>query len=202
MKKCVKFRLIFLSSIFIACLLGCNNSFNTTDIDYLSSTLMPTTSEASTTNENTTNDSLNLFYIEFIVDNEDGTSTRYRIANIELYPTFEEMKNSTTGEFRYLKLISVEEYSALANMYHFKDETTGNNISIVFYKNTYDFVINNKYMIHVFPDNVNDFYWISDSDRGIFRLENNVIICHPKFSDLYNLKVQNEDEFLNIFLRE
>jgi len=199
MKKYIKH---FFVSVFLLTLLGCNNSFNTTDIDYLSSTLMPTTSEASTTNENTTNDSLNLFYIEFIVDNEDGTSTRYRIANIELYPTFEEMKNSTTGEFKYLKLISVEEYSALANMYHFKDETMGNNISIVFYKNTYDFVINNKYMIHVFPDNTNDFYWISDSDRGIFSLENNVIICHSKFSDLYNLKVQNEDEFLNIFLGE
>jgi len=202
MKKYIKHCFIFLVSVFFLTLLGCNNSFNTTDIDYLSSTLTPTTSEASTTNENTNDDSLNLFYIEFIVDNEDGTSTRYRIANIELYPTFEEMKNSTTGEFKYLKLISVEEYSALANMYHFKDEITGNNILIVFYKNTYDFVIDNKYMIHVFPDNNNDFYWISDSDRGIFSLENNIIICHSKFSNLYNMKVQNEDEFLNIFFGE
>jgi hypothetical protein len=178
MKKYIKHCFIFLVSIFFLTLLGCNNSLNTTDLDYLSSTLTPTTSESSITNENTTGDSLNLFYIEFIVDNQEGTSTRYRIANIELYPTFEEMKNSTTGEFKYLKLISVEEYSALANMYYFKDEITGNNISIVFYKNTYDFVINNKYMIHVFPDNTNDFYWISDSDRGIFILENNIIICH------------------------
>ena len=200
MKKCVKFCLIFLSSIFTVCLLGCNSSFNTTDTDFLSPTLISTTSEVSTTNESTTDDSLNLFYIDFIVDNEDGTSTRYRIANIELYPTFNEMKNSNTGEFKYLKLISFEEYSLLANMYHFKDVISGEDISIVFYKNFYSFVPNNKYMIHIFPDNTNDFYWISDSDRGIFRLDNNTIICNPKFSNLYNLEVVDENEFINIFL--
>lgn len=190
---------------FIFLLTSCNSDIITTQLDDFPSTHIPTSSETptkhpTTTYEDTSMDSLNVFYIEFVIDHGDGSSTRYRIANIELYPTFDEMKNSNTGEFKYLKLISFEEYSLLANMYHFKDVISGEDISIVFYKNFYNFVPNNKYMIHVFPDNTNDFYWISDSDRGIFRLDNNTIICNPKFSNLYNLEVDDENEFINIFL--
>jgi hypothetical protein len=72
--------------------------------------------------------------------------TRYRIAHIELYPTFDKMKSSTIGEFRYLELISIENYSDMSYKYHFKDLFRDEIISVIFYKNVYNFQINNKYM--------------------------------------------------------
>lgn len=191
--------LYFLFGILSILLTSCSTKQPNTN-EFSTTNLITTISENTTTNESTAGDSLDLFYTEFTVESEDGMITRYRIAHIELYPTFDKMKSSTIGEFKYLELLSIENYSDMSYKYHFKDFFRDEIISVIFYKNVYNFQINNKYMIHIFPDNSNDFYWISDVTAGIFKMENNMIICHQKFSELFQLKVNSEADFIDIFL--
>ena len=186
---------------FSALLVGC----------YQSSTVEETFEGSDQSNESTMNASPTSNRIEAfnvqdvsdvdvtVEDDDDGIVMTFYVRHIERYPTFESMLASEVGEFRYLMLEEINDYSLVSNLYTFTDVHTIESIDVVFYKNAFDFVVGEKYMIHVFPAVEHDFYFISDSHHGIFQLKGDRVSCSQKFEGMYNKYVEDEDAFLALF---
>ncbi|MEC9484515.1 MAG: hypothetical protein UMR38_01400 [Candidatus Izemoplasma sp.] len=109
-----------------------------------------------------------IIQVNLTIENDNGIVTNYNFSHIELYPTFESMLASDKGEFRYLKLEEIKDFSIYSNMYTFEDLNTNEKIDVVFYKNIFNFIIGENYMIHVFTDIEYDYYFVSDVQHGIF----------------------------------
>jgi len=143
-----------------------------------------------------------IIQVSLTIENDNGIVTNYNFSHIELYPTFESMLASDKGEFRYLKLEEIKDFSIYSNMYTFEDVNTNEKIDVVFYKNIFDFIIGENYMIHVFTDVEYDYYFVSDVQHGIFQYKDSKLLCSNKFESLYNKAFENENQFLELFNKE
>lgn len=143
-----------------------------------------------------------IIQVNLTIENDNGIVTNYNFSHIELYPTFESMLASDKGEFRYLKLEEIKDFSIYSNMYTFKDLNSNEKIDVVFYKNVFEFVIGENYMVHVFTDIEYDYYFVSDVQHGIFQFKDNKLLCSNKFESLFNKSIANENQFLELFNKE
>lgn len=143
-----------------------------------------------------------IIQVNLTIENDNGIVTNYNFSHIELYPTFESMLASDKGEFRYLKLEEIKDFSIYSNMYTFEDLNTNEKIDVVFYKNIFNFIIGENYMIHVFTDFEYDYYFVSDVQHGIFQYKDNKLLCSNKFESLYNKAFENENQFLELFNKQ
>lgn len=143
-----------------------------------------------------------IIQVNLTIENDNGIVTNYNFSHIELYPTFESMLASDKGEFRYLKLEEIKDFSIYSNMYTFEDLNTNEKIDVVFYKNIFNFIIGENYMIHVFTDVEYNYYFVSDVQHGIFQYKDNKLLCSNKFDSLYNKAFENENQFLELFNKE
>ena len=143
-----------------------------------------------------------IIQVNLTIENDSGIVTNYNFSHIELYPTFESMLASDKGEFRYLKLEEIKDFSIYSNMYTFEDLNTNEKIDVVFYKNIFNFIIGENYMIHVFTDIEYDYYFVSDVQHGIFQYKDNKLLCSNKFESLYNKAFENENQFLELFNKQ
>lgn len=153
-------------------------------------------------NSNSTINVPEIIQVNLAIENDNGIVTNYNFSHIELYPTFESMLASDKGEFRYLKLEEINDFSIYSNMYTFEDVNTNEKIDVVFYKDIFDFIIGENYMIHVFTDVEYDYYFVSDVQHGIFQFKDNKLLCSNKFESLYNKVFENENQFLELFNKE
>ncbi len=143
-----------------------------------------------------------IIQVNLTIENDNGIVTNYNFSHIELYPTFESMLTSDKGEFRYLRLEQIKDFSIYSNMYTFEDVNTNEKIDVVFYKNIFNFIIGENYMIHVFTDVEYDYYFVSDVQHGIFQYKDNKLLCSNKFESLYNEAFKNENQFLELFNKQ